>query len=183
MVRIFALALAGFMLLGGCARVISDQSRSLVDPTIQFAGLRQNPDAYIGKIVLLGGRIASARNTKEGSVLEIVQFDLDGDVPQDSFISHGRFLATSVDFLDTLIYKADRRVTLVGEVKGKKTLPLDEVEYTYPVVAIREIHVWAPAEGDKYHLYPPSRYNPYYYGYGSEPYWERPSLPALQRFW
>lgn len=183
MVRIFTLAVAGLMLLSGCARVISDQSRSLVDPTVQFTKLRENPDAFIGKTVLLGGRIASVRNTKEGGVLEIVQFDLDGDVPQDSFISHGRFLATSVDFLDALIYKADRQVTLVGEVKGKKILPLDEVEYTYPVVAIREIFLWKPADNEKYLLSPPSRYNPYYYGYGSEPYWDRPSLPALERFW
>lgn len=183
MLRLFTLIVAGCMLLSGCARVISDQSRSLVDPTIQFTKLRQAPDSHIGKIVLLGGRIASARNTKEGGVLEIVQFELDGDVPRDSFVSHGRFLATSVDFLDSLIYKPDRLVTLVGEVKGKKTLPLDEVEYTYPVVAIREIYLWQPSEGEKYLLYPPSRYNPYYYGYGSEPYWDRPSLPAMQRLW
>ncbi|TWJ26418.1 Slp family lipoprotein [Geobacter argillaceus] len=177
------LVVMGLMALSGCARVISDQSRSLVDPTVQFAKLRDNPDNYIGKTVLLGGRIASARNTKEGGVLEIVQFELDGDVPRDSFISHGRFLATSVDFLDSLIYKPDRLVTLVGEVKGKKTLPLDAMEYTYPVVAIREIYLWQPSESEKYLLYPPSRYNPYYYGYGSEPYWDRPSLPALQRLW
>ncbi len=177
------LVLVGLMALGGCARVISDQSRSLVDPTVQFAKMRETPDAFIGKTVLLGGRIAAARNTKEGGVLEIVQFDLDCDVPQDSFVSHGRFLATSVDFLDPLIYKVDRKVTLVGEVKGKRTLPLDQVEYTYPVVAIREIHVWRSADDEKYLLSPPSRYNPYYYGYGSEPYWERPSQPALERFW
>lgn len=183
MKRVALLVLAVLTALSGCARVISDQSRSLVDPTVQFAKLRENPDAFIGKTVMLGGRIASARNTKEGGVLEIVQFDLDGDVPQDSFVSHGRFLATSVDFLDTLIYKADRQVTLVGEVKGKKTLPLDEVEYTYPVVAIREIFLWKTGDNEKYLLYPPSRYNPYYYGYGSEPYWDRPSLPALQRLW
>ena len=34
------------------------------------------------------------------------------------------------------------RVTLVGEVTGSKTLPLDEVEYEYPVLIIRHLTVW-----------------------------------------
>lgn len=35
------------------------------------------------------------------------------------------------------------RVTVVGEVSGGTTLPLDEIEYVYPVLTIRQVHVWS----------------------------------------
>lgn len=107
--------------LSGCSHVISNESRSLVDPTLTYAMLKENPDAYIGKYVLVGGVIAGTRNTGTGSQLEIMQVSLDETgMPENTFRTEGRFLAVSDSFLDSMIYKKERLVTLVGEVKGKK---------------------------------------------------------------
>lgn len=181
--RVIVAALTLMVALSGCTRVISKEALQSVDPTVSFAKLRENPDQFIGKHVLLGGRIAAARNTKEGGQLEIVQFNLDDSgMPEDTFVSRGRFLAVSSEFLDTMIYKPGRLITLVGEVKGKKTLPLDEVDYTYPVVAIRELYLWKSEEYERSFYYLPPYYDPYYYGFGYEPFWYRPYGPVIRRW-
>lgn len=173
--------------LSGCAHVISDQSRSLVDPTVTYTMLKEKPDGFVGKHVLLGGVIAGVRNTGTGSQLEVMQVALDETgTPEDTFRSEGRFLAISESFLDSMIFKPDRLVTLVGEVKGKKIMTLDEVDYTYPVVAIKEIHVWKSYDHEKGYPYPAPPpyyyYDPYYYGYWPGPYWHRPLGPVYRRW-
>lgn len=170
--------------LSGCAQVISEQGRRLVDPAVTFGKLKQHPDEFIGKYVVLGGIVAAARNAKEGGELEVVQVPLDSDdIPLNTLSTGGRFLATSSQFLDAMIYKPGRLVTILGEVKGKQVRPLDEVDYTYPVVAIREIHVWKSPEAEKGFPYPAPgpfyNYEPYYYGYGVGPYWFRPYGPPV----
>ncbi len=175
------------MTLTGCAHVISERSRSMVDPTITYAMLKGKPDAFVGKYVLLGGVIVGVKNTNTGSQLEVMEVALDeAGMPENTFRSEGRFLALSDSFLDSMIYKPDRLVTLVGEVKGKKIMPLDEIEYTYPVVAIKEIYVWKSYDYEKGYPYPApspySFYDPYYYGYWPGPYWYRPLGPVYRRW-
>jgi outer membrane lipoprotein len=163
------------LLLTGCVHAISDETLRLVDRSVSFALLKENPDKYIGSQVLLGGTIASVKNTKQGSELEIVQFRLDSDnKPEESYNSGGRFLAQSANFLDPVIYKSGRPVTVAGEVKGHKTTPLDQIEYTYPIISIRELYLWKEPESYGY-PYPYPYYYPYY------PYdlwWPRPFRPG-----
>lgn len=52
------------------------------------------------------------------------------------------FSSAIEEFLDPAVLPPRSRVTLVGEVTGSKTLPLDEVEYEYPVLIIRHLTVW-----------------------------------------
>jgi outer membrane lipoprotein len=143
------LFLAVLMLcLPGCTTIISKESLNLVDRKISFAELRQDPQRYVGKVLLLGGGIVGVRNTNDGSELEIVQFPTDesGEIT-DTVASGGRFIAWSSGFLDPSLYRTGLLVALVGEVRGKKTMQLGEVEYTYPVLAIREVHLMKPEEG------------------------------------
>lgn len=165
--RLF-IALAFFLCAGCATRVISEESLRLVDRSLGFAQLKENPDRYVGSHVLLGGAIASVGNTKQMGQLEVVQFQLDSDnMPVEANVSGGRFLARTDGFLDPLVFKPGRLVTIVGEVKGQKTMRLDQVEYDYPVIAIREIHLWKPAEVRTY---------PYPYPYYDD-YWWRPFRP------
>lgn len=165
-------------MLSGCVRAISDQSRSLVDPAATFAALKADATPYIGKHALLGGRIAAVKNTPEGSQLEIVQFDLDeSGYPLDNGRPGGRFLANSVDLLDEKLFKPGRMITLMGEVKGKKAVP-EGLDSTYPVLAIRETHLWKTDEYDQQLFTQPPYNDPYYYDSQQPPYWYRPYAPA-----
>lgn len=165
----FIIALA-LLLSAGCAtRVISDESMLLVDRSLGFARLKEDPDRHAGSYALLGGAIVSVSNTKQMGQLEIVQFQLDTDnMPVESHTSGGRFLARTEGFLDPFVFKPGRLVTIVGEVKGHGTMRLDQVEYAYPIIAIREIHLWRPPEVRSY----PYPYYPYY-----DDFWWRPFRP------
>lgn len=162
--------------MAGCAHVMSQDSLKLVDRSLTFDELRRDPESYIGRYVLLGGTIAGGKNTKEKGELEVVQAPLDDSgMPKETQYSGGRFLVTAAQFLDPIVYKVGKRVAVVGEVKGKKTRMIDEVEYTYPVVASVEMHLWEKYEADRYYNYPPSYYyDPFWYPwwpYRPYPYW------------
>ena len=166
---ISALAL---LLIAGCAHVFSETASRQVDPMITFDQLKSDAKPFIGKYVKVGGIIAGLKNTEEGSQLEIVQFKLGSDdIPDESSASGGRFLAVTPDYLDNMVYKTGRPVAIIGEVRGMKTLPLDETQYTYPLVSISEIHVWKKSEA--YYYAPPYYYNPFFYPYSwyGPPYW------------
>ncbi|HEY3423805.1 MAG TPA: Slp family lipoprotein [Negativicutes bacterium] len=135
------------LLSAGCAAVISDQSLRLVDPKLTFAEVRKNSQSYKGQYVLLGGAIVSVLNTNSGDEMEVVQFKTDdkGEIT-DTDKSGGRFLAVSSSFLDPAIYQPGLLVTIVGEVQGSRSMPLGEADYLYPLIGIREIHLWKPEE-------------------------------------
>jgi outer membrane lipoprotein len=176
--RIMPVLLVG-LFLSGCAHVMSEESLRLVDYRITFADLKRSPETFIGKYVLLGGTIAGVKNKKGGGELEVLQAPLDSsDKPEETHYSGGRFLVDSPDFLDPLVYKTGRRITVVGEVKGKKTRTIDEVEYIYPLVAAVEIHLFERYEADRFYYYPyppPFYYDPFWDPWW--PYYRRPFYP------
>lgn len=135
-------------LLYACAPVISKQSLREVDPAITFQELLKDPEKYKGKVILLGGRIV-ATTVKEGETwVEVLQQLLNWQQkPGDTDVSYGRFFIRFADFRDPAIYAAGRSITVLGEVQGKKVLPLREMEYTYPVLLPREHYLWEPENG------------------------------------
>jgi len=145
--RKLLLLITTILCLVGCAPVISSQSLQLVDNSISFAELRQAPERHIDKHLFLAGEIAAARNTNDGGELEIIQFPSDeqGKIT-DRDKSGGRFIAKASDFLEPAVYRNGLQVTLVGKVLGKKTMQLDSVDYTYPVLAVHEIYLWKTEE-------------------------------------
>ena len=83
---------------------------------------------------------------KDQTQITVLQLPLDtaSDPISDRSTSQGRFMAVQEEFLDPAVLPPRSRVTLVGEVTGSKTLPLDEVEYEYPDLIIRHLTVWPP---------------------------------------
>jgi len=157
------------LISAGCAPVISKGLRREISRDITFKKIIEDPGACIGKTVLISGIILGSKNTKEGTLIEILQklADMEGR-PKDVDESDGRFLALYNGYLDTVIYSRGREAAIAGEIKGKRVLPLDEIEYTYPLISIKEIHLFK-AQKEKFYAYPyPHWYYPpcYYY-----PYW------------
>ena len=73
----FILLIPLLLLIPGCAHWISEQPRAEADRTVTFGQLRERPDAWRGKMVLLGGTVAAVTRTREGTRLEIVEHRLD----------------------------------------------------------------------------------------------------------
>ncbi len=140
MKRFFLLLLITF--LSGCAHVISGELREKASGEPPPSVLLKDPDTYKGRIVILGGVIVNSMNTKEGTYIEVLQKPLDSrGRPEDTDVSHGRFIIFHEGYLDTAVYSQGRTITVAGEVIGKKIHPLGEIQYPYLLVKDEEIHL------------------------------------------
>ena len=172
--RLLLLVLPG--LLAGCAASVLPASLQLqVDRTLTFAQLRDSPDSYRGRLVIVGGEVLSAKRLKEGTRIEVLQIPLeDSQAPgKDRTASEGRFLAMQKEFLDPATLPPGTRVTIVGEVTGATTLPLDETDYIYPTLEIKHLKVWPMRDGQTSRpgSYSSPTWHPSYVPWYRSPYW------------
>ncbi len=156
-------ASAGVMVLllslVGCASVISKQVRSEATGDLSLREVLVSPERYEGKVVIWSGTVLEAKNTPEGTLLKVLQKPADfQDRPKVTDVSEGRFLALERRYLDPAIYAKGREVTVAGTIVGKRTLPQGDIEYTYPLLEVKDLHLWRERIPDVYYAYP-------YYGY------------------
>lgn len=169
-------------LLPGCVYVISRDVRREVTPDLSFKEVIKDPDAHKGKLVLWGGAIIDSKNLKEGTRIVVLQKDLNSwGRPKESDKSQGRFIVLHPGYLDTAIYRKKREITVAGEITGRKVLPIDEIEYTYPVLFSREIHLWTEETKAEY-PYPYWPY-PWWWDYPYYPYWPYPRHRPWYRYY
>lgn len=172
--------LAISLLIGGCMNyyAIPETFDKEINRSVTFTELKEDPDAHKGMVLALGGVVLLAKNLKDGTLIEVLQLPLDRydqpDSPLES--SQGRFMVLDPEHHDPAVLK-NRRITVVGEVIGKKIDAIDEFEYTFPYLSARMIHI-APEQSAydyyPYYYYPyPYYYDPFMYGYPyyGYPYW------------
>ncbi len=123
----------------------------------------KSPDAYEGKLFVFGGIIVTTKATPEGSLIEALLVPVnargylkDVDAPQNRFLA---LFPKESGFLDPIIFKKNREITIAAEFKGLREGEIDEMLYTYPFFVIRQLYLWAER---------PEYYWPYYEPY---PYW------------
>jgi outer membrane lipoprotein len=172
MMRMIVVIVIAAILFSGCAHVISEDVLKEVNTDINFAELRKNPLAYQGEMVLLGGVIVKVMYKQDRTLLEIYQTEIDREErPVSLDVSGGRFLAKYNGFLDREIYRKGREVTVAGKVNGVKIVKLGEIDYHYPYILIKEIHLWKKEKAEIYEPYPwypmgPwGMWGPWYYPY------------------
>ena len=168
------------LVLAGCAssQQAEDGAPGTAATPLAFLQVKAAPDSYRGQSVVFGGEVLSARRLKDATRIEILQLPLDrsGRPGGDRTQSQGRFIAMHREFLDPATLPPGTSVTVTGEVTGSMTLPLDETEYSYPVIEARHIEVMPPPEMARLRPYPypymgPGPYwGPYGYPYGRWPY-------------
>jgi outer membrane lipoprotein len=171
-------------------KILPDQLQQQVDESVSFTELKANPSGYQGKTVMLSGIVLKSKRAKDRTEVEVMQIPTgSGAVPaKDQARSQGRFLAIkSGEFLDPAVVDAGTPVTIVGEVREPIHRPLDEGEYSYPVLEIKHVVDWdevnpqiraapyAYPYGRSMYAYPYSYWGPYGgYGYGGYPYYGVP---------
>ena len=159
--------------LAGCTAAISKPLRDQADETIGVRAVRENPRPYVGETLIWGGDIIEITPFAEVTRVKVLQKPLDYRLePRSVDVSEGRFLSVYEGFLDPEIFSPGRRVTVAGELTGIESLPLGETQYAYPVLKVREIHLWPPrpdpAVDDYYRWYP---YHYPFRPWGYHPYW------------
>jgi outer membrane lipoprotein len=175
LIKMFLLSLLPLLLLWGCS-VLPQEVRREADLSISFRELHRNPDAYLGRTVLLGGEILQVDNLKDQTELQILQKPLGRrDVPVEGDISEGRFIVDYSGYLDPAIYRAGRYVTTVGEVTSSRMLKVGGAEYQAPVIHSEFLRLFA-----KPRIYYPGAYSyyPHYYDWywWGYPYYPFPSF-------
>ena len=162
-------AVALLVTLAGCALTEeAGESSDAETKALTFLQVKATPDSFKGQSVVFGGKVLTARRQKDGTRIETLQLPLDRSTRPgyDLTQSQGRFIAMYQEFLDPATIPPGTRITVTGEVSGSITLPLDETDYTYPVIDIKRVQVWAGSED----MAP--RIRPYpYMGMGPGPYW------------
>ena len=129
--------------LTGCASGLSDYSRAMVTYEGEFAALQDAPDRYRGEVVMLGGRVVETTPSAEGSEIVVLQLPLAMmDKPALDKRSGGRFLISTPEFLDPLVYRKLTLITVVGEVTGQEERLMGDYLYTLPVLRPIEIKQW-----------------------------------------
>ncbi len=151
-----------FSLLQGCYP-ISKQLRAQADKTLTFEQVLKNPEDYKNKIVIWGGEVVETINQNDGTTLIVVlQRALDWTQEPVFRRSEGRFIILVEGYVDPYVFRRGRRITVAGEILGKKVMPLGELQYPYPLLLSKQIYLW----GDYY--YAPYPYY-WYYPYGYPP--------------
>lgn len=135
--------------LGGCAGVsaVPPDLSDKIDRNVSFLQVKASPLSFKGRLIIAGGVVLTAKPLKQdGTRIEILELTLDGDDEPTGRLtdSHGRFLAFHKEFVDPATIPIGTRVTVVGEVTGSVTLPVDEIEYMYPTLDIKAFTVWPP---------------------------------------
>jgi len=125
-------------------QVIPKELEGQVDRKVSFLQVKESPATYTGRMVVLGGEVLSAKRGNDSTRIELLQLPLDGSLQpvSDRTTSQGRFLAIQNAFLDPATVPVGTPVTIIGEMTGTTTLPIDDVQYTYPTLAIRHLKVW-----------------------------------------
>jgi outer membrane lipoprotein len=161
----YLMSLFGLALItSGCVHAISKDLRAQSDPSIRVNQVQANPEAYWEKMVVWGGVIVEAKNLKEGTLIEIVQKPVDWEGrPYEVDQSDGRFFALYTGYLDSAIYSQGREVTVAGVLKEVREKPLGEINYSYPVVHVSQLHLWPVIE--EYDTYYYNSWYPYWYPY------------------
>jgi len=149
-------ALLGFALvaLSGCVTYPIAKNLQKQAQPLTLSQVVANPGACQGTVVIWGGRIIKTVNDVNRSAIYVLELPLDrsGEPVVDANTS-GRFIASSKEFLDPEVYKQGQLITVAGTIAGLETQPVQKAKYNYPVVDIKQIHVW-PVEQRHYYYYP-----------------------------
>jgi outer membrane lipoprotein len=160
-----AALVVGPAILAGCAPTFPEAVRRDLDRSLTFAAIIQDPEAYRGRNVLVGGEILGTTHLREETELEVLERPLDAfERPGAVDASAGRFVVRHPGFLDSLIYAPGRLVTVAGRVAGAVVRPIGEAQYRYALLEARALYLWPAA---RYEPGPPP-------AWGWYPYWPHP---------
>lgn len=136
-------ALCILVLVTGCTAPLAPEVRGKLDPDLEFATIQADPQRFQGKSLMLGGSIVSLKTDDQGSLLEILRWDLNrwGE-PLELADAGERFLVRTPQQLDSDRYSRGRLVTLGATLSGTANITSNEREESALLFDLLEIHLW-----------------------------------------
>ncbi len=155
----------------GCASKPSSIALAVVDD-VSLAQVRADGDDYNGSTVRWGGIVTEVENKADRTWVFVVARALkDNEKPEKDSSSEGRFVASFDGFVDPTVYKQGRPLTVVGSIDGSTVRAIGEYDYRFPIVIVRDSHLWPDPDKTPrvYYAPPPYWYYDMYY-YHPHPY-------------
>jgi outer membrane lipoprotein len=141
---LWILLLELLLLAQGCSYAITSSTAARADRSIPFEKLAAEPGSFDGRLVIVGGVIARTQAVKDGTLIEVLQKDLDyWGKPRRTERSGGRFFVLHRAVLDPMVYAPGREVTVAGEVSVKDRKGLAEVLSTDLLLRVTEMKLWS----------------------------------------
>lgn len=141
--------------LSGCVSYPISKDLQKQAAPLTLGQVTAGPAAAQGAIVIWGGRIVNTINDTNGGSIYVMDLPLDSDGKPISYSStDGRFIAASPGFLDPEAYPYGALITVAGQVERVRTETLQNMQYTYPVLTIRQTRVWPVQTENQYNYYP-----------------------------
>ena len=166
--------LFGGALLAACATT-PDQI-AFEQQNVDFTRVAQSPDAFAKQEVRWRGIVARVENLEKDTLIEVVNLPLGRQArPVESQQTGGRFIARVPGFLDPMIYKQGKEITVVGMLAEPMPGKVGEHKINFPVVDTRGHYLWEErpdyeyvqvySAWDPYWFYHRPYYWPYHYRY------------------
>lgn len=148
--------------LNACSSHIPPNIREPIENSVDIAQVAKSPELYHSRPIRWAGVILSIENDSNRTRLTVVAFPPDGrGRPIISAQSSGRFIAIVDEFLEPLVYREDREITVFGRFDRLEPGKVGEYEYEFPVVKVDEFYLW-PERVERVD-YPYPYYGPYLY--------------------
>jgi outer membrane lipoprotein len=110
-----------------------------------FLSLRQQPQQYVGEVVMLGGRIIENHAAEDRTDLVVLHLELTAsNRPHEQDRSEGRFILRTDQFLDPALYPPGTPITVIGRLSGSEKRAIGQMTYEYPVIELIELMKWSP---------------------------------------
>ncbi len=135
----------------GCAYPISHELRARARQDLTYPVVALDPISYAGETIVWGGVVILARSQPNQTTLTVLETPLDfWGVPKDEAFGRGRFIAQVPRYLNEEAFGAKKKITLAGTIVSQKTMPVNGSQARYPVVQVKEFHLF---EERFYHPY------------------------------
>ena len=147
--------LLSLLLITACAQ-LPKFDRSNVDQSLLPTQVASDIKSFKGKTIMWGGAILSGKNLKATTRLEVLAYPLDSDGwPERDQKPLGRFILSEKGYLETADYAKGRIITVVGSVIDLEKGKIGDSPYSYPVIQVRQLHLWAKSDqktGSRFHF-------------------------------
>jgi outer membrane lipoprotein len=159
-----ALSILGLATLTACTTIPEQIQGTYSD----ISPARVEPSAF-GASVRWGGVLIDATNQASSTCFEVLSRGLDKYLrPLQEDRTAGRFIACKAGFHDPEVFAPGREVTLTGTLRNIEVREIDQFNYSYPVVDVKELVLWEPRQEV---MVIDHMYDPFWYPYWGSPYW------------
>lgn len=132
--------------LAGCSNLPKNTQLNDGESNITYQHVLQYPHASMGHLAQWQGQIAAVHNMDKMSQIEIVyqKLDYQGKVIDDQ--SPGRFVANIPKYIEPMIYKAGRTITVKGHIAAMRSIMVDKMEQRVPTLNVEHFYLWPPVK-------------------------------------